>query len=264
MKNNKKKSPMMKIVSAAAMLAVSASMLGTSTYAWFTMNTTVTVTGLQVTAEAEDGIVIAPYATAASTATLADSAYAASATAGVASATLLPTFTGDATTWYHNWSTELDNGQAYGTEGYEIVDNVENGDQYYLANKFSIKSPNGSKDIYVSSIDLTSGTGTQDYDASIRVLIKSGSTVQIYNKNGGTWTSETAAHTNEMATDVTATAASAPNSTKILTATSAGVDVYVYVYYDGEDPACKSSNIPNAFAASTLGVTFTSEQPTGD
>jgi hypothetical protein len=40
MKNNKKRSPMMKIVSAAAMLAVSASMLGTSTYAWFTMNKT--------------------------------------------------------------------------------------------------------------------------------------------------------------------------------------------------------------------------------
>jgi len=42
---------MMKIVSAAAMLAVSASMLGTSTYAWFSMNTQVNVTGLQVTAK---------------------------------------------------------------------------------------------------------------------------------------------------------------------------------------------------------------------
>ena len=48
MKNNKKKSPMMKIVSAAAMLAVSASMLGTSTYAWFSMNKTVSVTGMQI------------------------------------------------------------------------------------------------------------------------------------------------------------------------------------------------------------------------
>ena len=43
----------MKIVSAAAMLAVSASMLGTSTYAWFTMNKEVTVQNLAVQAKAE-------------------------------------------------------------------------------------------------------------------------------------------------------------------------------------------------------------------
>jgi hypothetical protein len=54
MKNNKKKSPMMKIVSAAAMLAVSASMLGTSTYAWFTMNKEVTVASMGISAKSNN------------------------------------------------------------------------------------------------------------------------------------------------------------------------------------------------------------------
>lgn len=54
MKKTTKKSPMMKIVSAAAMLAVSASMLATSTYAWFSMNDTVSVSGLNLTAKSND------------------------------------------------------------------------------------------------------------------------------------------------------------------------------------------------------------------
>jgi len=47
-KNMKKKSTARKLLPAAGMLAVSASMLATSTYAWFTMNKTVEVTGMQL------------------------------------------------------------------------------------------------------------------------------------------------------------------------------------------------------------------------
>ena len=42
---------MKKLIPALAMLLVSAILLGTSTYAWFSMNTTVQATGLQVTAK---------------------------------------------------------------------------------------------------------------------------------------------------------------------------------------------------------------------
>ena len=58
MKKTTKKSPMMKIVSAAAMLAVSASMLATSTYAWFSMNTDVTVTAMQLSAKSDDAYLL--------------------------------------------------------------------------------------------------------------------------------------------------------------------------------------------------------------
>jgi len=58
MKKTNKKNPTMKIVSAAAMLAVSASMLGTSTYAWFTMNKEVQVTGLTMTTKVGSNLLI--------------------------------------------------------------------------------------------------------------------------------------------------------------------------------------------------------------
>lgn len=48
MKKTNNNSPMKRIAASATMLAVSAAMLGTSTYAWFTMNKEVTVTGMQM------------------------------------------------------------------------------------------------------------------------------------------------------------------------------------------------------------------------
>jgi hypothetical protein len=47
-----------KLAGASAMLLLSASMLGTSTYAWFTMNKEVSVTGMEVKAHAEEGLLI--------------------------------------------------------------------------------------------------------------------------------------------------------------------------------------------------------------
>ena len=47
-----------KLASAAAMLLLSAAMLGTSTYAWFTMNKEVQVVGMEVKAHAEEGLLI--------------------------------------------------------------------------------------------------------------------------------------------------------------------------------------------------------------
>lgn len=61
MKNNNKKkgSTAKKLMPAAMMLAVSASMLGTSTYAWFTMNRTVTVTGMTMNTKVSENLLIA-------------------------------------------------------------------------------------------------------------------------------------------------------------------------------------------------------------
>lgn len=47
-----------KLISSFAMFLISATMLGTATYAWFTMNKEVEVTGMQVKAKAEQGLLI--------------------------------------------------------------------------------------------------------------------------------------------------------------------------------------------------------------
>lgn len=48
-----------KLIPTLVMMLVAASMVGTSTYAWFSMNRTVTVTGMSVTTEVEDSLSIA-------------------------------------------------------------------------------------------------------------------------------------------------------------------------------------------------------------
>jgi hypothetical protein len=57
--NTKKKgNPMKKLVPAAGMLAISATMLATSTYAWFTMNKEVEVTGLTMQTKVSSNLLI--------------------------------------------------------------------------------------------------------------------------------------------------------------------------------------------------------------
>jgi hypothetical protein len=58
MRKDKKKSTKKKLVSAAAMLALSAAMLGSSTYAWFTMNKEVEVTGMELKTKVSGNLLI--------------------------------------------------------------------------------------------------------------------------------------------------------------------------------------------------------------
>lgn len=55
---NKKASAKRKLIPAFGSLMISAAMLSTSTYAWFTMNKEVSVTGMEVKAHAEEGLLI--------------------------------------------------------------------------------------------------------------------------------------------------------------------------------------------------------------
>lgn len=55
---NKKNSTRKKLIPAAGSLLISAAMLGTSTYAWFTMNKEVQVKGMQLKAHSEEGLLI--------------------------------------------------------------------------------------------------------------------------------------------------------------------------------------------------------------
>jgi hypothetical protein len=57
-KDKRKQKTSKKIVAAFAMFALSASMLGTATYAWFTMNKTVQVTGMEVKTKVGDNLLI--------------------------------------------------------------------------------------------------------------------------------------------------------------------------------------------------------------
>ena len=87
-----------RLIPALAMLLVSAILLGTSTFAWFSMNTQVSATNMQVRAVAEQGILINEVATAADTNW--DNEATAKQTA-TNPALLYPSSTTDGATWYH-------------------------------------------------------------------------------------------------------------------------------------------------------------------
>lgn len=157
MKKTTKKSPMMKIVSAAAMLAVSASMLGTSTYAWFTMNKTVEVTNMTVKAQAEGGLLISETAGHAASDQWDDVATAKNLPSGVV---LLPTSSSDTKAWYHANSKSA-NDEAGASED-ELSDNLS-GDYATLslintdAITTAVAGTNAANEIYYVDGDSTSG-----------------------------------------------------------------------------------------------------------
>ena len=95
---NKKNKNTRKLLGAVGMLSVSAAMLVSSTFAWFTMNKDVKATSMNVKAVAEDGLLINEVNTA------TDTNWDNEATAAQTSATavlLHPSSTADGSTWYH-------------------------------------------------------------------------------------------------------------------------------------------------------------------
>ena len=93
----KKTSAKKKLLPAAGMLALSAAMLASSTFAWFTMNKEVSVTGMELKAHSEEGLLINEVKLATSSTWDNEAQAAASATAFE----LRPASTSNLTTWWH-------------------------------------------------------------------------------------------------------------------------------------------------------------------
>ena len=269
-----------KLIPALAMLLVSASMMGTSTYAWFSMNTAVQATGMQVQAVAEDGIVIANSAKA---------SWSNTATAQVTSATLVPTSAAAVTSpsFVHNSSTNAD--QAQGNQeaasytdlsltwntnssegiGYEdansnsTLDNNEK--SYVLLNNFFIKSSGATitgKTLYINDVTVTSSASLLAIDNSLRVLVVVGSTAYIYAPviNAGNGTT-TLTYNYKETTSVTALNATAAEGydkstgiTTIPNTDAEAINAKIYIYFEGEDENCKSTNI-SGITVDTVTVT---------
>lgn len=139
MKTNakRKNSAVKKLIPAAGMLALSASMLATSTYAWFTMNREVTITGMSLKTTVESNLLIAGD-TLASTAKLADSNFSTATLSQSVAKILEPVSTADGKNFWYTVDAKADGDAA--TEAYTAYDAsaVATGDNAndYL-NKFS-------------------------------------------------------------------------------------------------------------------------------
>lgn len=271
------------LMAAIAMVLVATIALGSSTYAWFAANAKVTATGMQVQAAAEGGIEIA-YTTSAET----TGSYATSATAGATSASALaPTSTLDTTAWYHA-SASLASASAADPATYATLSITENAitgqsfgklggvtvgtdtTNYYMVQTFNIRSTSATslgKGLTVDSVSVAGNSATMSQALRVAVVLGSKALIYdpvandttpyaVYSGYNATATPPAAIKAGDVTiTDKdTATLLAAAATTEIPAkgaSANGGVDVKVYVWFEGEDSMLYSENF------STEGLTVT-------
>ena len=276
---------MKKIIAAAiAMMSFSTAAAVTGTVAWFTANNLVSVGGMTVKAEAEQGIVVSNEG---------KSIWKTSADATHTGADLgfVPTSTVDTSAWYHGFSSDAANGQdyesiaaispvdnvttpaSYGTAGdgsYGFLDNTT-WKRVYLLNSFYIQSSSvnaiNNQDIFVR--DFSSTAASQQLSKALRVAVtKNGNTTNakvIAPVAGATLTYQVGLTTAKAST--TAIAAANTNVDTLVIDSNVNIPAYtsdganalrydVYVYFEGEDAACMSNNIQATLEALTVSFKF--------
>lgn len=276
MKTTKKKnSATKKLLPAVGMLAISATMLATSTYAWFTMNKEVSVTGMKLKATAEEGLVISDY-TKANWATSWDVEMATSAVLAPTSTPALAS-----PTWVRAQSSELDDAQPVDPQGETYSDITLTYDDtpatgegigsasrsvsmgadgaaattidtdYVLLRKFYIKGTGDTawaQNLVIDEVTATASGSAMALDNSLRVLVVAGTNAFIYapfqDVGGGTttdsyrWKDTTAVTALAPTTDSTCTSITSIPAAN----TNSPIEVSMYMYFEGEDENCKSSN----------------------
>jgi hypothetical protein len=325
-----------KLAGASAMLLLSASMLGTSTYAWFTMNKEVSVTGMEVKAHAEEGLLINEVSAA------NDTHWDEQATANTTPTTVVlrPASTSDLSAWWHANSkkssdeagmdalsdtvvVDSTNGYYYTNisvaqcEDNAIVtaaqaagnskaethiyykdasfggddDTYQDGEGFYVKYTYYLKS-SGDEDLDVSNLQVkvkatknaTAGGSSDNLDPALRVGVimpvstaanAANSKALIFAPVTGadspydvTGALTGAAASKTSVTPITATTGDFSAYTTLNTATdgsaditipsvtSAGIPVYVYVWFEGEDTHCNSDALTATLATYDIDVNF--------
>lgn len=257
------------IIPALGILLLSTAASVTGTVAWFSMNNSVSATGMKVQAKAENGIVIAQTNSTSD----ADWKETAAALYDGAAAELIPTSTKDTSKWYHANSNAANSYAAVGE--YEELTELTDGDpadgvyskagkDYYLLNSFWIKSSGVafSSDFYVNKVKATAAgnTSSADLDKSLRVLVKSGNDVAIFAPfAGATLSYNVHGDTATTAIDASAVLVNKKFDTAVTYPAYVGTsahEVKVFVYFEGEDQNCKSANLAETLDKLSLELVF--------
>ena len=250
-----------KLIPALGMLLLSACMLITSTFAWFSVNETVDATGMSVAAVGDQvylQIVDAtkPFTTTDAHKTTEGSVKLASGTGltpatvvkkitdfGVGVDTIDP-YTGGEFSWVTNTSNDA-NVSAHAGKYTEA-----NTTSYYLLNQFKVRlNPDAGKKtadnpLRVSSIGFTGTSDALGKCVSVLVVGETGTATyaQLWKQDaGGNW-SETG---NKQLTASAFAYADTP------------LTVSVYVFFDGENSNCTINNLSTASNSYTIAVNFT-------
>jgi hypothetical protein len=259
-----------RIMASASMLVISAVMLSTSTYAWFTMNKEVTVEGMQVRATSDNGLVISgdnksTWQTFWDVDMSSSIALAPTSADGAASPS-----------WVSNKSSYFDDADSeQATSTYDDLDLTytvpdpangdfleDNGDgigadggfNYVMRKTFFIKASGTealAERLAIKEVTARITHEATDEDAgddalnrSLRVMVVIGGNAYIYAPVTGY--DETIYWKGDTTTALTLISASTQTQTTVTSVPNVdanAIPVVMYIYFEGEDAACKSSNI---------------------
>jgi hypothetical protein len=263
---------MRKLIPAIAMLLVSAVMMSTASFAWFSSNYSATATGMQVKATASGGIAIGGYTANSDAGKPGPTSFA--STVDLSASTIWKNNTGlalvptsfNGTDWYVATAEKVDNNAATGAYSKVTTENA------YRHQKIQIKAlANNSHALYVDDIAIsladTSATtaalnkslriamcveGTNwFFFAPTRTLAETTATVPfVPDHTTGTTTANYDIYTYNSAdktTDKTADKIYLGDGDSFVseqdvviynTLTTDAITIDIYVYYEGEDPNC--------------------------
>ena len=230
-----------KLIPALCMLLVSAVMLGSTTFAWFSMNTTVTASGMKVEATADQVYLqIQNKGTAFSTTDAQTQV-----TTNVGSKKLLPTnvvktfnktapeaFAGGTEfTWVSNFSSDPNSATKEGDYTEVSAENLTN---YALKFEYIIRLKPGTGatvapgKLKVATVEFENDSATSGLKGAVSVLVVCGDHSAVYKQ------ATTGKFTKSAGNDALSAAAFASTD---------GTEVAVYVFFDGENENCKTNNI---------------------
>lgn len=282
---------MKKLIPALALLLVSAVMLATSSFAWFSMNTSVTVTGMSVTAKVNDNLQIAP-TTVDGTAKEADSAFKYGYVMTHTSQLLEPVSTINGVNFYYTSVKNVQaNGDAasdtyvaynpasttafdenYGTTGakgyvdYAVqlkADNSHDSARYVNLQTLNITYAGTAADqkafrvaVFVNDMGADGATAaTAPTESSLKTLLKmSGS---AYYTDGNAVTSTSALGT------ISAKANTAANIGTVAANSTRYFKVVVRLWLEGEDTTCTNSTFASLTETWDFDLKFQLEETTG-
>ncbi|MBE6596371.1 MAG: hypothetical protein E7641_01760 [Ruminococcaceae bacterium] len=271
---------MKKLIPAISLLAVAAVLMVASTYAWFSMSSQVNASGMQVQATVDSNLLISEKtesnttnsgaAVDAETGKLSDGNTSSDVNMD-GSSKLRPTSSLNGSKWFSATAASLsDYAAKYGT--YAQIEEEEL-DNYRLKTEFYIQRYNpestlesGSGNLVIDSITVSN---KDTLGKSFRVMLVCGSNVVICgptdaneptNKAVSSISSGIATSTkpNYATVDsVSANGVATISANNLLVSDVVDNEVYtvqVYIYFDGEDAACKTDNVPASLA--DYGVTL--------
>lgn len=246
-----------KLIPAVCMLLLAAVMAGTSTFAWFSMNTTVTAGTMAVSATAPTNLRICK------TNSTTDSDWSGALSLSASLDTMVPVSCDNTNAELAFYKVKANGNKIeYNNGAYKEDTTFETataGTDYYTTS-FYIKAVGAdARDLKLSTITLSAG-GTKELDKALRVMAVCGDKKFIYEpvaSAAATYQAVKSLNTDTgkpvLGNDITVSNA---GSVLAETVTKTAVQVTIYIWYEGQDPACKSANTVE-MAGTTFSLSFT-------